>query len=98
MAIDRGKLNDFVHKALGDMGAALTAALVVIGDKLGLYKALAARGPLTLGRAGRAHRHHRALRARVARRAGGGGYVNYDAGHRPLHAPTEQADGARRRG
>ena len=31
----------FVQKALGDVAGTLTAALVVIGDKLGLYKALA---------------------------------------------------------
>jgi SAM-dependent methyltransferase len=37
----------FVQKAFGDMGALLTSALVLIGDELGLYKALAAAGPLT---------------------------------------------------
>ncbi len=46
MAIDEGKLHEFVGKAVGDMGAAMSAALVVIGDKLGLYRAMAgvARG------------------------------------------------------
>ena len=33
-------IEEFVHKALGDVAGALTASLVVIGDKLGLYKAL----------------------------------------------------------
>src|SRR5439155_864905 len=46
MAIDEGKLREFVGKAMGDMGAAMGAALVVIGDKLGLYKAMAGAGPL----------------------------------------------------
>ena len=47
MAIDEGKLNEFVAKAVGDMGAAMSAALVVIGDKLGLYKAMAGAGALS---------------------------------------------------
>jgi ubiquinone/menaquinone biosynthesis C-methylase UbiE len=41
------EINAFVHKAFGDIGAMLTAALVVIGDECGLYKALAAHGPMT---------------------------------------------------
>ena len=45
MAIDPDKVHEFVNKAVGDLGAALGAALVVIGDKLGLYKALAEAGP-----------------------------------------------------
>src|SRR5205809_242266 len=47
MAIDEAKLNAFMGKMLGDMGAAASGALIVIGDKLGLFKALAASGPLT---------------------------------------------------
>src|SRR5688500_13551538 len=48
MAIDEGKLQEFVGKALGDLAGSLTAGLVVIGDRLGLYKALgAADRPLT---------------------------------------------------
>jgi len=40
-AIDPDKLNAFVGKMLGDLGAAASAALVIIGDKLGLYRELA---------------------------------------------------------
>ena len=47
MSIDPTKLDAFMGKMLGDMGAAATAALVVIGDKLGLYKGLAEAGSLT---------------------------------------------------
>ena len=32
--VDQDKVEAFVHKALGDLGSALTASLVVIGDKL----------------------------------------------------------------
>ena len=45
--VDMGKLEQFLGKVVGDVGAALSAALVVIGDKLGLYKALARDGALT---------------------------------------------------
>jgi len=47
MTIDESKLNDLLCKMVGDMGAAAVAPLVILGDKLGLYKALAANGPLS---------------------------------------------------
>ena len=46
MAINPDKVHEFVNKAVGDLGAAIGAALVVIGDKLGLYKGLK-EGPAT---------------------------------------------------
>ena len=45
--IDEQVLGDLVGRALGDFGATLGAALVVIGDRLGLYRGLADLGPLT---------------------------------------------------
>ena len=47
MAATEAQVQEFVHKAFGDIGGMLTASLVVIGDKLGLYRAMAAAGPLT---------------------------------------------------
>lgn len=47
MAVNPDKLNEFLGKAIVDFGATFNAALVRIGDKLGLYKALAAGGPQT---------------------------------------------------
>ena len=46
MAIDMDKLNAFVGRFVGDLGAAVHAGMVVLGEKLGLYKALAAH-PMT---------------------------------------------------
>jgi SAM-dependent methyltransferase len=46
-AADPDKLNAFMGKMVGDMGANMSAALVVLGDHLGLYKALAGTGPAT---------------------------------------------------
>ena len=45
--MDETKLMTFVGKAVGDVGSLLGGALVVIGDRLGLYRALAGAGPLT---------------------------------------------------
>ncbi|HEX5835473.1 MAG TPA: hypothetical protein VFY34_16535, partial [Pyrinomonadaceae bacterium] len=45
--INEDKMNQFLGKVVGDFGAALSSSLAYIGQKLGLYKALAADGPLT---------------------------------------------------
>ena len=45
MSIDEARLEAFMDKFAGDFGAALHASTVVIGDKLGLYRALADIGP-----------------------------------------------------
>ena len=47
--IDEGKLNEFMGRFVGDLGATLSAALVVIGDRLGLYRAMADGGELDRG-------------------------------------------------
>ena len=68
--VDGDKLMQFVFRAVDEVGATLNAALVVMGDKLGLYRALAGTGGLSPASSRSAHRHHRALRARVAERPG----------------------------
>jgi SAM-dependent methyltransferase len=45
MTIDEARLEEFVHRFAGDFGAAMHASTVVVGDKLGLYAALASIGP-----------------------------------------------------
>ena len=47
MAVDEAKLQQLLGKMLGEVGAAMGIGLVLLGDKFGLYKALAAAGPLT---------------------------------------------------
>ena len=44
--IDEAKLEAFMGQAVTDMGAIISAPLMVIGEKLGLYKAMAGAGPL----------------------------------------------------
>jgi 2-polyprenyl-3-methyl-5-hydroxy-6-metoxy-1,4-benzoquinol methylase len=45
--LDPDKLQALIEQAVGDFGAVLSAALVVVGDRLGLYRALAERGSST---------------------------------------------------
>ena len=45
--IDEAKLEEFMGQFVGDLGAAITTPLVLIGDKLGLYKAMADSEPVT---------------------------------------------------
>ena len=46
-AVDPDKLNDFMGKMVGDMGACISGALVILGDRLGIYRTLAEQGPAT---------------------------------------------------
>ncbi len=45
--VDGDKLMQFVFRAVDEVGATLNTALVVMGDRLGLYRALAGAGPLS---------------------------------------------------
>jgi 2-polyprenyl-3-methyl-5-hydroxy-6-metoxy-1,4-benzoquinol methylase len=45
--IDEQRLNDFVGRVVGEIGATLNTALVAIGDRLGLYRAMAGAGPVS---------------------------------------------------
>jgi SAM-dependent methyltransferase len=91
MEVDHGKLEQFVGKALGDLGSALTASLVVIGDKLGLYRAMAGAGPLTSQQlADRTNTNERSVREWLAAQAAAG-YVEYDAASGRYALPPEQA-------
>ena len=89
--MDETKMMEFVGQAVGDVGAVLGGAMVVIGDKLGLYRSMAGAGPLTpaelADRTGTAERYVREwLSAQAAR-----GYVSYDGDGR-FSLPDEHAD------
>jgi len=90
MSVDQSKLEEFMGKLVGDLGAAMGAALVLIGDKLGLYQAMARMGPVTseeLARAtGTAERYVREwLAAQAAAR-----YAEYDPETQRFHLTPEQ--------
>src|SRR6202140_5941213 len=91
MALDQEKLNQILHRGVNDFGGTFHAACVTIGDKLGLYKGLAAGGPQTPAelakRTGTTERYVREwLSAQAA-----GGYVTYDARTAKFHLSEEQA-------
>src|SRR6266853_1324820 len=89
--LDQAKLHEFVMRAVGEMGAAMNAALIVIGDKLGLYKAMSGAGPMTSAelakKTGTAERYVREWLASQA----AGGFVTYDAASGKYTLPPEQA-------
>ncbi|MEJ2788564.1 MULTISPECIES: class I SAM-dependent methyltransferase [unclassified Pseudoxanthomonas] len=78
MAIDNDRLNTFLGRAVGDLGAAISATLMLVGDRLGLYRALAAFPATPADLAQRTHTHERYIREWLANQAAGG-YVTYDA-------------------
>ncbi|MBP7148626.1 MAG: methyltransferase domain-containing protein [Acidobacteria bacterium] len=91
MAIDQEKLESFLHRVVGDLGAAVSAAMVLTGDRLGLYKAMRDAGPLTPKElATRTHTAERYVREWLNNQAAGG-YVAYDAESGRFTLPEEQA-------
>jgi SAM-dependent methyltransferase len=89
--INEEKLNEFLDRVIGDIGAAMSSVLVLIGDKLGLYKAMAGAGPVTPAElARRTETTERYLREWLANQAAGG-YVTYDAQSGRYTLPAEQA-------
>jgi SAM-dependent methyltransferase len=90
MAIDEQKLNAFLGKAVGDLGAALSAVLISIGDELGLYRALA-EAPLTSTElAARTGTNERYIREWLGNQAAGG-YVDHDSKTNRYFLNPEQA-------
>ena len=91
MSINQDKLHEFLGKAIVDFGATFNAALVRIGDKLGLYKALAKSGPQTPAQLAKATgTSERYIREWLSQQAAGG-YVTYDAAKGAFHLSEEQA-------
>jgi len=89
--VDTEKVMQFVFRAVDEVGATLNAALVVMGDKLGYYRVLAADGPLVptelAERSGTAEPYAREwLNAQAA-----GGYVTYDPATGRYMLPAEHA-------
>jgi SAM-dependent methyltransferase len=88
--VDNAAVMEFVGRAVDDVGGVLNGAMVVLGDRLGLYEAMAGAGPLTADelarRTGTAERYVREwLSAQAAR-----GYVMYEGDGR-FSLPEEHA-------
>jgi SAM-dependent methyltransferase len=91
MEVDSDRLNAFLGKMVTEMGAAMNASLVQLGDKLGLYRALADKGPMSsseLAKAtGTAERYVREWLASQA----ASGYIEYDSASQKFSMLPEQA-------
>jgi SAM-dependent methyltransferase len=91
VAVDETRLNEFLGQFVQDLGATVQAGMVVLGHRLGLYRAMAGAGPLTPAelaeRTGTAERY---LREWLAAQASGG-YVAYDPASGRFNLPEEQA-------
>src|SRR5919201_1645342 len=89
--IDEARLEAFVGQAVTDMGAAISGLLLHIGDRLGLYRAMAGAGPITpaalAARTGTAERYVREWLGNQA----AGGYVVYHPADETFELPPEQA-------
>lgn len=91
MAVNPDKLNAFMSMAVGDIGAAMSANMVLLGDKLGLYKAMVKAGPATPAELAKATKtNERYVREWLGNQAAGG-YVTYDARTGRYTLPEEQA-------
>jgi SAM-dependent methyltransferase len=82
--INEEKLEQFVGKAVTDMGAAISGLLLHLGDRLGLYRAMAGAGPVRTGTA------ERYVREWLSNQAAGG-YVDYDPENGTFELGPEQA-------
>ncbi len=90
MNLDMKKLEPLLGTMVNEMGAAANAALVLIGDKLGLYRGLA-QGPATSAElAKKTGTHERYVREWLSSQASSG-FVEYDARSRRFSLTPEQA-------
>ena len=90
MAINETKLNDFMSRFVGDLGAVMHAATIVVGDQLGLYKRLA-EGPTDVESLARlTETDPRYLREWLSAQAANG-YVQYDAAAQLFSLSEEQS-------
>ena len=78
--IDQQKLNEFMQKAAGDIASTLSAMLVIIGDRLGLYKAMAeSEQPISSEElAKKTNANERLIREWLANQVAGG-YITYNS-------------------
>ncbi|HEX7649589.1 MAG TPA: class I SAM-dependent methyltransferase [Noviherbaspirillum sp.] len=91
MAINEAKLNEFMGRFVGDIGAVMHAATIVVGDQLGLYKELAAAGPCDAQQLARkTGTDPRYLKEWLCAQAASG-YITYDKETEKFSMTEEQA-------
>ena len=91
MEIDQRKLGEFMNRVVSDVGAAMSGVLSLMGDELGIYKAMAKSGPVTPAElASLTRTNERYVREWLNAQAAGS-YVSYDASSGRYTLPPEQA-------
>ena len=90
MAVNEERLNAFLGKAIVDLGAAISAVLILVGDELGLYRALAKSPATPQELADRTNTNERYIREWLANQAAGG-YLQYDRASGRFSLSEEQA-------
>ncbi|MGK3951186.1 class I SAM-dependent methyltransferase [Microbacterium sp. I2] len=90
-AIDTDKLMGFVFRAVDEVGATLNAALVVMGDKLGYYRDLAAHGPTTPAQLAERTQTAEPYAREWLNAQAAGAYVTYDPSTKRYTLPPEHA-------
>jgi len=91
MAVDQERLQQFMGRMVGEFGAVASAALIVLGDKLGLYRAMAGQGAMTSADlAARTGMTERYLREWLTAQAAAG-FIDYTPASQTYALPAEQA-------
>ena len=91
MELNEEKLHEFLGKMVTEMGAAANGALIIMGDKLGLYKSLTVNGPMTSEQlAESTATTERYVREWLSAQAASG-YIEYDANSDKFSMTPEQA-------
>jgi SAM-dependent methyltransferase len=89
--VNQAELEQFVHQAVVDLSAAISGLMAHLGDRLGLYKAMAGAGPITSTElATRTGTKERYVREWLGNQTAGG-YVSYDPEARTFELSAEHA-------
>jgi SAM-dependent methyltransferase len=87
--IDHSRLEEFMMKAVGDMASSLGAMMIILGDRLGLYKAMAKSGPVTSEElSAQTNTAERYIREWLASQAAAG-YITYNPVDKKFFLPPE---------
>ena len=91
MEVNEAKLNEFLGYMVTEMGAAANGALILLGDRLGLYKALAEKGPMTAGELADATGTFERYVLEWSSAQAGSNYISYDPSNEKFYMTPEQA-------
>ncbi|MBL7494667.1 methyltransferase domain-containing protein [Frankia sp. AgB1.9] len=90
LELDEARLGEFVHRFITDLGAAHHAVTVVVGDRLGLYRALAGTGPATAAEVADAARCDERYTTEWLNAQAASGYCEFDPATGRYHLTPEQ--------